>query len=73
MNNRLAQTATLLVLSAAALIGNPASAETLYQRLGELPAIECWIDASLKIIDKDKRINDFFCGRAKRGAATKPA
>ena len=37
-------------------------AQTLYERLGGEPAIDCWIDEGLDIISNDDRINDFFVG-----------
>lgn len=43
------------------------SADTLYERLGGAPAIDCWIDNALEIITADTRINDFFAGELNAG------
>lgn len=44
------------------LSSSGATADTLYDRLGGQPAIECWIDLSLPVIFADSRINDYFAG-----------
>jgi hemoglobin len=42
-------------------------AQSLYERLGEMPAIECWIDEALGVIADDHRISDFFAGDLNTG------
>jgi hemoglobin len=54
-------------LAFALLASGGARAQTLFDRLGGLPAIECWVDTGLQIIGRDRRINDFFAGELNAG------
>jgi hemoglobin len=69
MLSRIAGAAMIIV---GGLLSGPATAtnsstNTLYDRLGGEDFIECWIDRSLVVISRDKRINDFFSGEPNAG------
>jgi hypothetical protein len=49
-----------LLLTPGAPAGSASAQESLYDRLSGQDFIECWIDKSLSVIAKDKRIDDLF-------------
>jgi truncated hemoglobin YjbI len=51
-----------MLVAAGASVGSATAQDSLYDRLGGQDFIECWIDKSLSVIGKDKRIADFFAG-----------
>lgn len=59
--------AVLTLLTASLATSGVAQAQTLFERLGGLPAIECWIDTGLPIIVGNRRIGDFFAGELNAG------
>lgn len=58
---------TTLTVATLAGTARTAAAQSLYDELGGLPFIECWIDESLPIIVADDRISDFFAGPLNAG------
>ena len=56
-----------VALLASASLLSAAQAQSLFDRLGGLPAIECVVDTSLPIILNDDRISGYFAGELNAG------
>lgn len=61
-NRKLLCTAGAAILAGTVGSAGSAMSQTLYDELGGEDFIECWIDRSLVVISKDKKIDDFFSG-----------
>ena len=56
-----------VALLASAFLLSAAQAQSLFDRLGGLPAIECVVDTSVPIILNDDRISGYFAGELNAG------
>jgi hemoglobin len=66
-SSKLLATVGVAVIAIAGSVGPALATDRLYDRLGGQAFIECWIDASLAVIARDKRIDDFFTGDLNAG------
>ena len=68
-----ASLASAAALSLAILLASSTTAsaqeETLFERLGGMDALDCWVDEGVAIVAEDDRIADYFAGELNAGQA----